>query len=85
MPTLIRTIDPDTAAYARDYANGFRVGEQGAEGALESADSRGVSHAWYDGYHDAAASRPKWTYRRWRRNGPQCDSGCAFDCDGTHA
>lgn len=78
----IRTVDPNTREYDRDYRAGFATGERCAEGALERADARGVSHAWYDGYMDAATGRPRWTFRTWRRNG--CDSVCGYDCDGPH-
>lgn len=81
---MVDMVDPDSPRYATDYVAGWLVGERGADGALDRADARNVSHAWYDGYHDAAAGRPKWTWRRWRRNGPQCDSGCAVLCDGIH-
>lgn len=78
----IRTVDPFSREYARDYTNGWNVSENWTEGCLERADAREVSHAWYDGYHDSAAGRPKWTYRTWRRNG--CDSDCGYQCDGPH-
>lgn len=77
---VIRSVDPDSREYTRDYTNGYTVGLRGTEGALEAADGRNVSHAWYDGYHDAAAGRDKWTYRTWRRNG--CDANCGYACDG---
>lgn len=59
------------ADYQRDYRNGWnasaRYGTSTApntvnafEGPLDRADARGVSHAWYDGYHDQAAGRPRW-------------------------
>ena len=78
----IRMVDAWTREYARDYHAGWVVAERADPGALERADIRGVSHAWYDGYHDAAAGRPKWTYREWRRNG--CDANCGYECDGPH-
>lgn len=65
----IRSIDPQSPEYDRDYANGWRASENYTDGALERADARGVSHAWYDGYADSAAGRPKWTYREARRAG----------------
>lgn len=77
---VIRDVAPDSREYSRDYANGYSVGLRGTEGALEAADGRNVSHAWYDGYHDAAAGRDKWTYRTWRRNG--CDANCGYTCNG---
>lgn len=78
----IRTIDPTSPEYARDYRNGWHVGMRATDGALERADDRNVSHAWYDGYHDAAAGRAMWTYRTWRLNG--CDDACGYACNGTH-
>lgn len=78
----IRTDPPDSDAYRLAYANGWIVGVRATEGALERADARGVSHAWYDGYMDAATGRPRWTYRYWRRNG--CDATCGYDCNGPH-
>lgn len=65
----IRQVPPDTAEYARDYENGWSAGERGSEGSLERADHRDVSHAWYDGYHDAAAGREKWAWRQARLDG----------------
>lgn len=64
MPVIIRRIDPATREYAQDYRNGWRTSERCADGALDRADSRGVSHAWYDGYHDEAAGRP-YGHLRW--------------------
>ena len=78
----ITTIDPSTREYSRDYSAGWRASESGSDGALDRADRRGVSHAWYDGYSDSAAGRDKWTFRTWRRNG--CDSNCGFTCSGPH-
>lgn len=46
------------SAYRRDYDRGWRSGRRGS--GLESADMRGEPVAWYDGYQDAAAGRPKW-------------------------
>lgn len=73
---MIHEFDPNTPEYSREYRAGYIAGERGAEGALERADARNVSNAWYDGYHDAAAGREKWTYRTWRRNG--CDASCGY-------
>lgn len=78
----IATVAPESVQYTRDYLSGWNASERGSEGALERADDRNVSHAWYDGYHDNAAGRPKFTYRAWRRNG--CDSDCGYVCDGPH-
>lgn len=66
---LIRSVDPESAEYVRDYRNGWNVSLCGDEGALERADDRNVSSAWYDGYMDVACGRPKWTYRKARRLG----------------
>lgn len=78
LPT-IRTVDPHSKQYDRDYLNGWNADlrqlastSYQVESALERADARGVSHAWYDGYHDSAASREKWTYRTARRLGYDC-------------
>jgi hypothetical protein len=79
----IRHIDPHTKEYARDYSNGWAASARPSEGsALERADGRGVSHAWYDGYSDMACGREKWTWRTWRRNG--CTSNCGDVCNGPH-
>jgi hypothetical protein len=70
-PATIRTIDPaaQPREYARDYELGWRSGMRCTEGALGAADRRNVSHAWYDGYLDAAAGRAKWTWRATRLGG----------------
>lgn len=47
------------------YQRGWKAGERGAYAAtstvspMERADSRGEPGAWYQGYHDYAADRPK--------------------------
>jgi hypothetical protein len=46
--------------YKRDYRLGWAASERGTEGALDRADGRNVSHAWYDGYMDSACGREKW-------------------------
>jgi hypothetical protein len=61
MISTIRSIPADSAEYARDYNNGWRVSQRCAEGALDRADERNVSHAWYDGYEDYALGNAKWT------------------------
>lgn len=63
MTPAIRTLAPDTADYRHDYLLGWEASKRGAEGALERADDRNVSHAWYDGYLDFATGRDKWTWR----------------------
>lgn len=69
----IRDADPFSAGYTRDYNNGWRAGRKYTEvrglTPLERADQRNASHAWYDGYHDRDAGRPKWTWREARRRG----------------
>lgn len=55
--TTLKNIDPKVL---RDYRNGWRVSVNVADGALERADARGVSDAWYDGYSDAACGREKY-------------------------
>jgi hypothetical protein len=61
--TTIRFIPRNTPEYARDYQLGWAAGERISDGALDRADARGVSHAWYDGYADSAAGRRKWHLR----------------------
>jgi hypothetical protein len=75
---MIRTIDPRSEQYSRDYRAGWRASQNLTEDrdgrtALERADARGVSHAWYDGYHDGAAGRSMYTYRAARRLGVEID------------
>lgn len=69
MTVTIPTVPPDSREYARDYENGWRVSERCSDGALDRADQRGVSHAWYDGYMDCAVGREKWSYRKCRLAG----------------
>ncbi|HZW75470.1 MAG TPA: hypothetical protein VFF43_18135 [Caldimonas sp.] len=69
MSSTIRDLAPDSPEYARDYRLGWNASERCSEGALERADARDVSHAWYDGYMDSATGRVKWTYREARRAG----------------
>lgn len=63
----IRTVPADSPEYSRDYRAGWQASERYTEGALERADQRGVSHAWYDGYHDQAAGRERYAYRTARQ------------------
>lgn len=50
----------DTPEYRKAYARGWRASAAGGDnGALERADSRGESTAWYDGYADMAAGRER--------------------------
>lgn len=79
---MIRHVDPWSPEYARDYTAGWNVSARASEGALDRADGRDVTHAWYDGYSDRAVGNDKWTYRTWRRNG--CDAQCGYECDGPH-
>lgn len=46
--------------YRRDYNRGWQSSARG--GSLDAADSRGEPDAWYDGYMDMAAGRPKWHF-----------------------
>jgi len=69
-------LNPLSPEYAREYNNGWRASERAGLSSsyqvlspLERADLRNVTHAWYDGYHDHAAGRPKWTYRQAREAG----------------
>lgn len=49
-------------AYKKAYLRGWRTSQKGSQNsALDNADGRGEPGAWYDGYHDYADSRPKWT------------------------
>ena len=65
----IRTVDPRSPEYTRDYRNGWDASENYTDGALDRADIRNVSHAWYDGYADSSAGRPKYSWRAARRLG----------------
>src|ERR1044072_5680355 len=67
MPSTIRTLDPYSHAYTKAYQAGWQASERASDGALSRADARGVPDAWYDGYHDEAAGRPRYTYREARR------------------
>lgn len=67
----IRHVDPDSREYARDYEAGWRASERATDGALDRADARNVSHAWYDGYSDYVCERPKWAWREARRLGTE--------------
>jgi hypothetical protein len=75
--SLICTHAPDSREYARDYMAGWRAADRCTDGALERADDRGVSHAWYDGYADRAAGRERWTYRTYHLRG--CVQVCGFE------
>ena len=46
--------------YKNDYNRGWQASKRAGSNTLDRADSRGESQAWYDGYHDYAAGRPKW-------------------------
>lgn len=46
---------------AKDYEGGYAAGLRGSPDALERADQRNASRAWYLGFHDAMAGDPKWT------------------------
>lgn len=45
-------------SYRRAYGRGWAASRRGSS--LEAADHRGEPDAWYDGYHDQAADRPRW-------------------------
>lgn len=47
----------------KDYNRGWRASQGGSETALDRADMRGESMAWYDGYMDDAVGRPKFFLR----------------------
>jgi len=65
----IRRLPAGSPEYKRDYENGWRTSAKCEEGALERADIRNVSHAWYDGYEDNAVGNEKWTKMRERLAG----------------
>lgn len=55
----IAKMTPDAIRlYKKNYQRGWRA-SGGEMGALDKADMRNESNAWYDGYYDYA-SRPKW-------------------------
>jgi hypothetical protein len=60
LPRGERLAAPADADYKAAYNRGWKAGNSGADFCLDNADGRGEPHAWYDGYHDAAACRPKW-------------------------
>jgi len=65
----------DTAENRAAYVRGWAASVRHAEGALERADDRGEIGAWYDGYLDYAADRPKWhTLRCLSDNHDTCDT-----------
>lgn len=50
----------DTHSYRRGWSASQRYARgNSVSSPLERADIRGESSAWYDGYHDHAAGRPK--------------------------
>lgn len=53
--------DPVTVKGTPEYRAAYDRGWRATPGALERADDRGEPGAWYDGYQDNAAGRPKWT------------------------
>lgn len=55
--------EKDAVTYSKDYERGWRAASRG-DGQLDKADARGEVPAWYDGYHDRAAGRSKWSARR---------------------
>lgn len=48
-------------AYNRGWLASSRFTGRSSVSPLERADDRGEPSAWYDGYHDHAAGRDKWT------------------------
>lgn len=54
-----RSEGPDPQ-YKIDYQRGWTASCRAANSTLDRADSRGEPRAWYDGYLDRAAGRPKW-------------------------
>src|SRR5262249_50824914 len=69
MTNTIRHLPANSPEYAREYNNGWRASQRCTEGALDRADDRDVSHAWYDGYEDYAIGNAKWTKRNERLAG----------------
>lgn len=64
----IGKLEPSGPSYTAAYRRGWDAAERGAEGALGRADFRNEPDAWYDGYVDSAAGRPKYTLRTVRRD-----------------
>jgi len=60
----VQNIDPNIRKYATEYNRGWRANDNAD---IDAAGS--TSDAWYDGYHDAAAGRLKWTWRKARLAG----------------
>ena len=63
----IAKLEPSGDPYTTAYRRGWNSAERGSEGALDRADLRNEPDAWYDGYADSAAGRPKYTLRSVRR------------------
>ena len=49
-----------TETYHKAYRRGWQASVRATDGALDRADARGESNAWYDGYMDHACDRPMW-------------------------
>lgn len=67
-----------TPQYKKDYSRGWVSYHRSTEiSALDRADARGESDAWYDGYLDGAAGREKWHMPKCaaHHNGPD---GCGW-------
>jgi hypothetical protein len=73
---MIRRIEPGTPEYKRDYNAGWRYSLTSPAPNLEHADAIDASHAWLDGYMDAATGRHKWHYLRCVYEGGQPQDGC---------
>jgi hypothetical protein len=86
MTSTIHSIPADSAEYAKDYNNGWRVSQRAADwdgnglSPLERADERGVSNAWYDGFEDYACGHDKWRKRQERLDGDHEPETMAYDC-----
>lgn len=62
--------ESDAAAYNRWYTRGWNYSETSPSPTLETGDRNNYPEAWYDGYLDSAAGRPKWHLREQRaKNG----------------
>jgi hypothetical protein len=59
-----QSISPKTRKYVTEYNRGWQANDNAD---IDAAGS--TSNAWYDGYHDAAAGRVKWTWRKARLAG----------------
>lgn len=73
--------------YDGHYNRGYRASQSPGSGygpsKLERADDRNEPKAWYDGYHDYAADRPKFHSRDCSASRHGEDAGCSLLYDDT--